>query len=203
MTRDYKYSSTHHRRRSLPGWIWLLTGLSIGLAVAFIVYLNGQKALKESRQNAADIPVETIAKQTKTQPVQQSTTPANQRFDFYTLLPELEVVVPQETQQHKQTIPRQKPLPSESSPDPPRNNPKISGGYLLQAGSFQKLQEADSLKAKLALIGIESNIESVHVNTETWHRVRIGPYQNRSQLNQVRARLRKNNVETLLLIAKE
>ena len=202
MPRDYKHSRADFRR-PLPGWIWLLTGLVIGLTVAFLVYLHGQKLLKEGRQSAVNIAVETDSRQPKTVQAQESIAASKRSFDFYTLLPELEVVVPQEPQRQEQTTPRTKPSPGSNLPEPIRNNQTTTGSYFLQAGSFQRSKEADSLKAKLALLGVESSIETVRVNTETWHRVRIGPYENRTQLNQIRAKLRKNNVDTLLLMAKD
>jgi len=201
--RDYKHSRTS-QRKPLPAWLWLLTGLVLGLAVAFLVYLNAQKNAKNIQQHSeTEISAKSASNATGSKPTQQSTTSAKQRFDFYTLLPELEVEVPQEAQAPKQSL-----APLQSSPDKNREatSPKAqhtTDSYFLQAGSFRKLQEADSLKAKLALIGIESTIESIEVNTNTWHRVRIGPYRNRSQINQIRAQLSKNHIETFLLTAKE
>ena len=202
MPRDYKYSRTDYRQ-PLPGWAWLLTGLAIGLIVAFMVYLHGQKLLKESRQNSLNIAVETDSRQHKTNQAQIPATPSQRSFDFYTLLPELEVPLPQETQHQEHTPPQPKQPPSGESPKPTPKNQSTTDSYFLQAGSFQRLKEADSLKARLALLGVESNIESVRVNTETWHRVRIGPYKNRSQINQIRVTLQRNKVDTLLLMAKE
>ena len=129
---------------------------------------------------------------------QEQTPPApdkaepRRRFDFYTLLPELEVVIPDEKDER----------PVKKPPRPATPPPKASGGYILQAGSFRKLNEADSMKAKLAMLGVEANIQTVKVNRDTWHRVRIGPYSNLTQLQRVRDRLRKNSVDTLLMKGK-
>jgi cell division protein FtsN len=74
------------------------------------------------------------------------------------------------------------------------------GTYVLQAGSFKSFQEADRLKASLVLLGIEANIQTVTVNNkDTWHRVHIGPYKELAELNRIRARLRQNNIDTVLL----
>ena len=80
-----------------------------------------------------------------------------------------------------------------NSPRPPAEQP---GQYLLQAGSFKQYQEADRMKASLALLGVQANIQKVKVNNDTWHRVRIGPYTNLAELNDVRARLKKNDVDS-------
>ena len=67
----------------------------------------------------------------------------------------------------------------------------------------KKLNEADSLKARLALLGVEAHIQSVDVNNTTWHRVRIGPSNDRQGLEQLRKRLRKNHIDTILMQAKQ
>ncbi|MFP5344985.1 MAG: SPOR domain-containing protein, partial [Gammaproteobacteria bacterium] len=72
--------------------------------------------------------------------------------------------------------------------------------YILQAGSFKNFAEADRLKASLNLIGIEAGIQTVTVNNkDTWHRVQIGPYRDVAELNAVRARLKQNNIDAVLL----
>lgn len=165
-TRKKRTAAT--QARPMPGWIWLLTGLVIGLSATFLPSFN-----EKSQQNKAVVkePPPELA------PVKKRT------FDFYTLLPELEVVVDKET------------LPASNSV-----NEKLSGGeYVLQVGSFKSSEEADSLKAQLALMGVETNIETVKVNTINWHRVRIGPSKNISQLQSTQKRLRTKNMDSILL----
>ncbi len=118
--------------------------------------------------------------------------PPKRNFDFYTLLPELEIIIPQE-----EIDPQgRRPLKPDSPP------PTHQGGYLLQAGSFRHFNEADSLKARLALLGIEAHIQSVAVNNTKWHRVRIGPSNDRPALEQTRTRLRTHQIDTILMQAK-
>jgi cell division protein FtsN len=67
-------------------------------------------------------------------------------------------------------------------------------------GSFRKHQDADRLKARLALIGIEAEIQKVSINNkDTYHRVRSGPYTSQAQLNRVRKLARDNNISTLVV----
>ena len=74
------------------------------------------------------------------------------------------------------------------------------GTYFLQAGSFRSYGEADTLKARLALLGVESKIDTVTVNnSDTWHRVRVGPYQDLRKLNKIRTRLLNHNINAILL----
>ena len=72
--------------------------------------------------------------------------------------------------------------------------------YLLQVGSFRKYEEADRLKAKLALIGLEAEIQTVRVaSDENWHRVRLGPFSDRRTLRETRERLRRNQLDALVM----
>ena len=172
--------SSSRRRKPLPGWVWLLAGLGIGLTVALFT------AMKERGHRPAPVTTD------KT-PAAQSTPgaakgvddkkPAKPKFDFYTILPEMEVIVPDKRDKGGETTPIDKP-----------------GTYILQVGSFRSFTEADHLKAQLALLGVESKIEKVTVNnSDTWHRVRVGPTQDLRELNKIRTRLLNNNISAILL----
>lgn len=175
------------KKSPLPGWIWLTTGLLIGLFVAFLVYL------KDNFQTAPTTASSTSSKASDARAVRKGKAadelpppPTRTRFDFYTILPEMEVAVPDED------IDAQSKSPATAT--------KKTGTYILQAGAFRKSEQAERMKASLALIGIEASVQTVTVdNKQTWHRVRIGPYRDLQQLNQVRNRLRENKINAILL----
>ncbi len=165
----------------IPAWIWLTLGILIGLGIAMFTRSNGRHAIDPhaTSPNQSSVTTEPTTKQ---------------KFDFYTLLPELEIVIPQEETQP----PKQKPNTITA-----QQQSEYKGGYLLQAGSFQQFNEADSLKARLALIGVEANIQSVEVNKTKWHRVQIGPSNDRTSLEALRKRLKASQIDTILLQAKK
>lgn len=165
-----KKRTTNPSRKPLPGWIWMLTGLVIGLSATLMPSLN--------EMNQPDD--QTVTQTSQTEPV------AKRKFDFYTLLPELEVVVDENT-------------PTKTATSKTPANTKKAGNYVLQVGSFKSNEEADSLKAQLALMGVVTNIEIVNVNGTKWHRVRIGPSQNLNQLESTQKKLRAENIDTILL----
>ncbi len=168
----------------MPGWIWLLTGLAMGLAVALVVYLNQPRLSPGMSQTTpAGSPPPSAAATTKK-------APAERRFDFYTLLPELEVVVPE-------TRDRRSPPVENSAASAPVAT--ATGPYVLQAGSFRHAQEADSLKANLALLGVQADIQTVTVDDSIWHRVRIGPYADFAELSRVRDQLERNQIDAVVL----
>ena len=155
-------------------------GLSIGLAVAFAIYINDR---------TPGVPVRPVAEQpTNIDDIKESTAteleePPEARFDFYNLLPKFEVIIPeQERDVRVETSPQAVVEP---------------GIYVLQAGSFSAYEDADRRRATLALQGIESKIQRVTIDDKTYHRVRIGPIDDLDELNLLRSRLREAQIDVL------
>jgi cell division protein FtsN len=107
------------------------------------------------------------------------------RFQFYDVLPDQEVRVGGELAD----------TPGDPGP-PPVVTP---GAYVIQAGAFPNFAEADKVKARLALLGIVAEIQQADANGTVYHRVRIGPIENLDRLNQLRARLKQNRIEFLVI----
>ncbi|MBC6427868.1 MAG: SPOR domain-containing protein [Cellvibrionales bacterium] len=87
-----------------------------------------------------------------------------------------------------------------------REGPEVAGppspagaGYLLQAGSFRSAAEADSARARLILLNLTAEIEVYSHHDETWHRVLVGPFASRAGLDEARALLRDNGIDSLVL----
>jgi len=67
--------------------------------------------------------------------------------------------------------------------------------YFLQAGAFTNADDADKLKAKLAMLGIEASVQDATLPDKTvWHRVRLGPYKSAEEMNKTSAALKQNGV---------
>ncbi len=192
MARDYKHSVNRRKKKSgggLPGWAWGIAGLSVGLFAAFLVYLGGDNVSSEARSVTSTAPAQRDTREVRRTGPEEAPAPPRPRFDFYTMLPELEVVVPE-----PEILPGR---PGEAPPAP--RTVEEPGTYMLQAGSFRQFQEADRMKASLALLGVEADIQRVQVNSDTWHRVRVGPFRDTTELNKVRERLHANQIQTLLM----
>ena len=188
MPRDYA-KSQRKEQKPIPGWIWMLAGLIIGLFVALLVYIkdnsSGKLAITETVTKVFQNKNETRGVKTNKEKAPPPPVNNKPKFDFYTILPELEVAIPEQELIN---------APSSSS------SSKEVQQYMLQAGSFKKYEEADKLKARLALQGIEANIQKVKINeTDTWHRVRIGPLNNISMLNKTRRRLRSLGIASIVV----
>ena len=75
--------------------------------------------------------------------------------------------------------------------------------YFLQAGSFSNADDADKLKAKLAMLGIEASVQIVTIPDKgVWHRVHVGPYKGREEMSSALAVLRQNGVSATPMLAK-
>lgn len=104
------------------------------------------------------------------------------RFQFYEMLPKAEEPVTE--QQLKQAI----------------QQPASRDKYFLQAGSFQNAGDADNLKAKLAMLGVEATVQDINLPEKgVWHRVRVGPFTSIDDIEQVRASLQQNGVQSSLI----
>lgn len=173
MSRDYKSSGTPTGRGN-PLGIGVLIGVLLGLCLALGValYINKGPSPFVDRQQAAE----------KRPLPQAAGKPAEPkpRFDFYKILPETEEAVTEEV--------RRAPPPSAKEV------------YFLQVAAFQNPADADNLKARLALTGIESRIQTAELpDGKIWHRVRVGPFTDMKELDASRAVLTDNNYEANLI----
>jgi cell division protein FtsN len=158
----------------------MLLSFAIGAFVMFLLHLRDNVPQDQSLQ-------------TDKEAVQKAVKP---EFDFYTLLPETEVIV---------DVPEVvKPLitaPVEEVASPQK---LAVPSYIVQVGSFKKMTDADAFRAKLALLGIESKVQSVTIdNKETYHRVQIGPIAGRTQADSLQKQLKENQIDSILLKAKQ
>jgi cell division protein FtsN len=71
--------------------------------------------------------------------------------------------------------------------------------FQVQAGSYASQPEAETQRAKLAMMGLEPRIQEREVNGRTMYRVRIGPFAQREQADEVRAKLQGANIESALV----
>src|SRR5271156_962372 len=186
MARDYK--PRRKPKGAFSGWIGVALGLGAGLAVAALVYVKDHKPPTSATQ---------LTKADKKRPhnteqppdpdgadAARGDDPATS-YDFYSSLPKFEVVVPEKDKDVRPDI--------RAVPETRR------GTYVLQAGSYKNFADADRARAQLALQGVESKVQKVSVNNDTWHRIRIGPISKLDELNRLRTILRKADVDVLVI----
>ena len=171
-------------KKSLP-LAAMLISFMVGLFVMFLLHIKDSASPNKAIDPPAAKALEKISK------VIEPT------FEFFTLLPEMETLVEEPRQAKKKTI--------VSSPPQKTANlkPQDKVSYLIQVGSFKSARDADSLRAKLALLGIESKVQTVKIDNEAkWHRVQVGPIVGRDKVDMLQNQLKKNKIESLLMRAR-
>ena len=167
----------------------MLFGLGLGLIIAIGVYLrapSGPKpaapAAKPTASSArpAARPAPRVAAATP-----ERAAPAENRFEFYDVLPQYEVKIPDDN--------------ARTSTSTRRRPPEAPGSYLLQAGSFSTVAEADKMQASLALLGFESHVQRVTLDDDVFNRVRIGPIADLDAAKRTQRQLRTAGYDTMLM----
>lgn len=72
-------------------------------------------------------------------------------------------------------------------------------GFLLQAGAFRSSDDAEGMKARLALLGFEARVVPADVNGQPMYRVRIGPFAKQEDAARARARLIDGGIEASVI----
>lgn len=204
----------HKKTQPIPGWAWLATGLAIGLFVAFLVYLGRMPGTSDevqlSLKETADLAPQEISKSSADKKSDKFAPlpPVESEYGFYTELLTMEVEVPVEDPlAASPAAPSSKPVPrsepeqvarGERSTPAPAAKPRQV--YVLQLPSFKSYRAADSLKARLALMGVVTTVQPVSVGSkEKWYRLRAGPYGTSGEAAAVQQRLRREQVPSVLL----
>lgn len=200
------------RRQGTAGWVWMSFGLVCGLAISAVIYtflerIEGDSAsptlhtatleageppaaasepgVTKSAETASDESPATGSAQSAEAARAASADAEASRFRFFDELPNYKVVVPEiesPAQQHSITQQIEEP-----------------GTYVLQAASLRAADDAERLKANLALLGIESRVQVVTIDDVTFHRVRIGPIEDLEQLNRYRQQLADAGIDPLVM----
>jgi cell division septation protein DedD len=179
-------------------FVGLVLGLGIALGVAFYLnktplpFLGKAKSAAKDEKGASGEASKTVAGMPQGGAASKSGADKDRpKFDFYKILPGGEEPVSEKELKEAAKA-------SKSQPEAAR------GIYFIQAGSFQNPADADNQKAKIAILGFESNVEpTVLPDKGTWYRVRMGPYTGLEDLNRVRRVLSQNGIDAGLVKVKD
>lgn len=82
------------------------------------------------------------------------------------------------------------------TPSKPTQVAKAQGSYYLQAGAFRAAKDAESVRARILLLGLNVNVQPGSYDGGSINRVRVGPFQGIDEMNRARALLGQEKIET-------
>lgn len=192
----------------IPGWLWAIAGLIGGF------FLSQYLDRSSPEPVAAVVPRPTASQPASNDADRDSggdsgaagsqsapTQPATPTFEFYTLLPETEVIAPGGSSEA--TPEPTAPASPETAADDAANQtpqPKATGRYMLQAASFRDISDAERLANRLKDFGLLAKITDVRANgNQLWHRVQVGPYQDTRELSRAQDLMMTQGIEPLMI----
>lgn len=88
--------------------------------------------------------------------------------------------------------------PAEAGIEPKSVSP--SGmSYLIQVGAFKAPEDAEQMRARMAILGFEARVSETEKDGTVLHRVRLGPYPSVEELNKAKARVAENGIESSVI----
>lgn len=211
----------------LPGWLWGLAGMAVGFFLA--QHQHGTAPWQEQSESpqATVLPKPAGSEErAAARETEEAAEPSMPTFEFYTLLPETEVIAPGVTLPSsvvRPEIPEQaadSDTASDAAIDDPiaqviaanmRPDEQVStasqnesastepGRYMLQAASFREAGEAEQLRGRLRNLSLLAEISEVQADGNTWHRVQVGPYDDTRELNRAQDLMSTQGIEPLLI----
>jgi cell division protein FtsN len=212
----------------LPGWLWGLAGMAAGFFLA-----QHQHGTAPWQEQPSETPQATVLpkpsgseERAAARETEEAAEPSMPTFEFYTLLPETEVIAPGVTLPSSVVRPEAPEQTADSDAaagaagDDPiaqviaantRPEDQVSaareneaatntpGRYMLQAASFREASDAEQLRGRLRNLSLLAEISEVQADGNTWHRVQVGPYEDTRELNRAQDLMNTQGIEPLLI----
>ncbi len=198
MSRKQTRRPTRKKTSQAPAWLWLLTGILIGLGVSTWAVLQGYiPQPKHAVDSTQTLPTPDKTNTKDHQAILDSTdsgkaSTKKPQYDFFTVLEEVEVAVPEKELRQQVKTETKEPTTNTTEPGKTGNQ----GNYIIQVGSFRNPKDAESMKAQLAFLGATAHIQTVTINDKTWQRVRLGPYNSAKQVETMRTLLNSSDIDS-------
>lgn len=211
----------------LPGWLWGLAGMAVGFFLA--QHQHGTAPWQEQNETpqATVLPKPSGSEErAAARETEDAAEPSMPTFEFYTLLPETEVIAPGVTLPSSVVRPEapEQAADSDTSSGAAGDDPiaqviaantrpedqvstaqeneaanNTPGRYMLQAASFRQVSDAEQLRGRLRNLSLLAEISEVQADGSTWHRVQVGPYEDTRELNRAQDLMNTQGIEPLLI----
>jgi cell division protein FtsN len=221
--------AVRNKSGGIPGWGWAVIGILAGVLLMAVLMRKSLLPMAPVGPQPNSQATAQHGSEPGLEPAASESAPKKPQYDFYSVLSEKEVRIPDEQisaqaraeQQQKQLAAQQQAQTAQQAAAPqaaPANAPAAvsetitaapaaavpkptaaGSGYLLQVGAFPNAGDAEALKAKLALQGFVANIQSVTVGGQPYHRVRLGPFRSATELEATKQRLASAGINAIAL----
>jgi cell division protein FtsN len=191
-----------------PAWVWMLMGVVLGVLVLGVWQLRGRWSPTDGILPQPDPDARAPAATSEAPIAPEAPERPKPTFDFYKILPEKEVVIPDAelAEQAEAEAKRAAAAEAAAAATPPGATPPAApldpvtavpagATYILQAGAFRGIDEAEALKARIALTGEIARVETAQINGTTVHRVRMGPYASAGTLAAAKQALSSHGID--------
>ena len=163
----------NNQKKSIPGWIWLVAGLLLGILASSLLYIEMKPTEIVVPPTKKKDTVPSAKSRYQAVPAEKA---ADSDFSYHDVLENKEVEVSNDN--------------AESS-----NIKRPERSYIMQCGSFKKESLAETLKAQIAMNGFQANIKGAIEKSGTkWYRVTLGPYTSKRKAERERHQLERNNI---------
>jgi len=181
----------------------IVMGLTIAGGIAYLIVKKTPVSLAPKEPPKAAPEPETKPAPTA-KPAPKPPTPGEDkaRFEFYKELTDKpDTGKPKRVEKPAPPVVKPAPVPhttppaSAVTPPKPADNAAAKATYFLQAGSFPNPDDAEKVKAKLAFMGMEANVQPANIPDKgVWYRVRLGPYHGADEMNAALNTLKQNGI---------
>jgi len=185
--------------------VWLALGTAFGVILSVVVLYGGKLPTLRGKNLPQPNPDATAPKESEQALADEAkkSAPPKSNFDFYSVLPEKEVVIPDAELTAKakaeQARAQQQAQAAAAAGTTPPATPAPSGGggnYMLQVVATGDARAADEFKARLAMLGFAAKVYTSTSDGKTIHRVRLGPYASALETEAAKKSLSENSINS-------
>jgi len=210
MAKRNSQASRNGDRRQIPAWAMVLLGVALGVVGSVAVLYGGKIPTLRGGKNLPQPNPEAVAPKESEKALADDTAkapppaPPKSNYDFYTTLPEKEVVIPDaelsaKAKAEQQRAKQQAQANAANPNNPPTPTPPAASGgrYMLQVTATSDAAAADAVKAKLTMLGFTAKVYTSTVDGKTLHRVRLGPFSTPSETESSKRALAENSINSV------
>ena len=198
--------NTRKKNTGTPKWVWFGCLLFFAIAVGAVSWIATRPTGHPGRDfSKVDVPQPETTADSNQSSKKADKKPQPSKFAFYEMLPDYEVVIPGEMDKIKRRSNAASSSATTTTATQPGQKSSTAANdagkhYIIQVGAFSKSKDANQLRAKVTLLGLQAKVvKSASESGKPIYRVRSDVITSDSRLTELLQRLHDKNIETLVL----